>query len=85
MGGTRVIPGHGRISNEAEIVDYRDMVTIVRDRIRQLVNEGKTLAQVQAASPTLGFTKRYGADSGPWTTKMFVEAVFKSLTQEIKR
>ena len=83
--GTVVIPARGRICDQIDVADYRDMVTIVRDRIRQLVNEGKTLAQVQAASPTLGFTKRYGADSGPWTTKMFVEAVFKSLTQEIKR
>ncbi|MGB7220317.1 MAG: MBL fold metallo-hydrolase [Vicinamibacterales bacterium] len=83
--GTVVIPARGRICDQIDVADYRDMVTVVRDRIRELIKEGKTLAQVQAASPTAGFTKRYGTDSGPWTTKMFVEAVFTSLTQEGRR
>src|SRR5262249_49809492 len=54
-GGTRVIPGHGRICNEADVVEYRDMVTIVRDRIEALINKGNTLAQVKAARPTLDY------------------------------
>ena len=83
--GTVVIPARGRICDQIDIADYRDMVTIVRDRIRQLIKDGKNLTQVQAASPTAGFTRRYGTDSGPWTTKMFVEAVYKSLTQETKK
>lgn len=83
--GTVVVPARGRICDQIDVADYRDMVTIVRDRIRQLVKEGKTLAEVQAASPTQGFTRRYGSDSGPWTTQMFVEAVHKSLTREIAR
>jgi cyclase len=80
--GTLVIPGHGRICDQLDVVEYRDMVTIVRDRIRDLIKEGKTLDQIQATSPTRGYTRRYGSDSGPWTTKMFVEAVYKSLTRE---
>ena len=79
-GGTRVIPGHGRICEQAEIVEYRDMLTIIRDTIQHLIGKGLTLAQVKAANPTQGFRGRYGADSGPWTTDMFVEAVYKNLT-----
>jgi glyoxylase-like metal-dependent hydrolase (beta-lactamase superfamily II) len=79
--GTVVIPARGRVCDQIDLSDYRDMVTIVRDRIQQLIKDGRTLAQIQAGSPTQGFTRRYGADTGPWTTKMFVEAVYKSLTE----
>ena len=59
MGGTRVIPGHGRICNESEVVDYRDMVTIIRDRVRDAVKKKMTLAQVLAAHPTLEYDGLY--------------------------
>ena len=81
MGGTRVIPGHGRISNEADLVDYRDMLTIIRDRIRDAVGKGMTLEQVKAARPTSDYDPRYGATAGPWTTDMFVEAVYRTVGQ----
>jgi hypothetical protein len=55
------------------------MVTIVRDRIQSLISKGRTLEQVKAANPTQGFRSRYGSDTGPWTTDMFVEAVYRSL------
>jgi glyoxylase-like metal-dependent hydrolase (beta-lactamase superfamily II) len=79
MGGTRVIPGHGRICNEADVVEYRDMVTIIRDRVQALVRKGQTLEQVQAARPTYEYDPMYGS-SGTWTPVMFVEAVYRSLT-----
>lgn len=79
-GGTLVVPGHGRVSQQAELVEYRDMVTVVRDRIQDMINQNMTLAQIQKASPAKGWVRRFGADSGSWTTSMFVEAVFKSLT-----
>lgn len=78
-GGTRVIPGHGRISEEAELVEYRDMLTIVRDRVRDMMGRGLTLAEIGGANPTQGFRARYGSDTGPWTTAMFVEAVYQTL------
>ena len=78
-GGTVVIPGHGYVSDEHEVVEYRDMVTIVRDRVRALIRNGATLNQVKAARPTADYDTRYGAVSGPWTTDMFVEAVYRSL------
>jgi cyclase len=78
------VPGHGYVSDEHEVVEYRDMVVIVRDRIRALVNSGATLAQVKAARPTADYDTRYGATTGPWTTDMFVEAVFRSLNDSRK-
>jgi cyclase len=78
--GTLVVPGHGRICDQADVVEYRDMVAIVSARIRALIKEGKTLEEVKAAVPAAGYVRRYGHDSGPWTTNMFVEAVYKSLT-----
>jgi cyclase len=78
-GGTYVIPGHGRLCDEFDVLEYRDMVTIVRDRIQAMIKKDMTLEQVQAARPTLDYDPRYGAASGPWTTAMFVEAAYKSL------
>jgi cyclase len=77
-----VIPGHGRLCDQLDVAEYRDMVVIIRDRVRALLKQGKTLEQVKAASPTQGYDRRYGADSGPWTTSMFVEAVYTSLARE---
>lgn len=77
-GGTYVIPGHGRLCDEADVVEYRDMVTIIRDRIQDMVKKGMTLEQVKAAKPTQDYDPLYGTTSGPWTTDMFVEAAYKS-------
>jgi glyoxylase-like metal-dependent hydrolase (beta-lactamase superfamily II) len=79
-GGTMVIPGHGRICDEADVVDYRDMVTIIRDRIQKMVKDGMTLDRVKAARPTRDYDGRYGATAGNWTTDMFVEAVYRTLS-----
>ena len=78
-GGTLVVPGHGRIADHAEVVYYRDMTTIVRDRVEDMVKKGMTLAQVKAARPSREYDARYGKQTGPWTTDMFVEAVYQSL------
>jgi glyoxylase-like metal-dependent hydrolase (beta-lactamase superfamily II) len=76
-GGTYVIPGHGRVCDEAELLDYRDMVVIVRDRIRTLESQGKTLEQVLATKPALDYDGRYDNPRGPWTSAMFVEAIYR--------
>jgi len=75
-GGTYVIPGHGRISDEADVLEFRDMVVIIRDRIQDLVKKGMTLDQVKAARPALDYEGRYGAESGA----KFIEAVYKLLS-----
>ena len=78
-GGTMVIPGHGRLSDEQDVIEYRDMVTIVRDRIREYVKRGMTLEQVKARTPTLDFDPRYGSDTGFWTTSQFIEVIYKQM------
>ena len=80
-GGTRIVPGHGRICDEFEVVEYRDMVTIVRDRVQAMIRKGMTLDQIRAARPTLDFDPRYGSQTGPGTTTTaaFVEAVYNNL------
>jgi hypothetical protein len=74
-----VIPAHGRVGDNADVAYYRDMVTIVRDRIQAMMKKGMTLEQVKAARPTEDWDPRLGKTTGPWTTDMFVEAVYKSL------
>ncbi len=81
-GGTMVIPGHGHLCDAADVAYYRDMVTIIRDRIQALIKKDMTLEQVKAAHPTLDYDGIYGATSGPWTTEMFIEAVYRSLSQK---
>lgn len=81
-GGTFIVPGHGRISDEFDLVEYRDMVTIIRDRIQSMIERGMSLEQVQASRPTRDYDPRYGADSGSWTTDMFVEATYRSLRRD---
>jgi len=78
-GGTYVIPGHGRVGDEADVLTFRDMLVIVRARIAELVKQGRTLAQVQAARPALDYDLRYGNDNGEWTTADFVEAIYADL------
>jgi len=78
-GGTWAIPGHGRISDEADVVSYRDMVLFVRDRVAHMMDEGMPLRQILAAKPSLDYDVRYHDDRLPWTTDMFIEAVYRSL------
>ena len=80
-GGTMVIPGHGHLCDEADVSDYRDMATIVRDRVQDLVNKKRTLAEVKAANLTFDFDGVYATPS--YTGEMFVEAVYRSLTQVV--
>jgi cyclase len=80
-GGTYIVPGHGHICDESEVLEYRDMVVIIKDRIEEMVKRRMTLEQVKAAKPTLDYDLHYGADTGPWTTAMFIEAVYKDVSK----
>ena len=75
-GGTMIIPGRGRLADEYDLSEYRDMLTIIRDRVRAMKTAGASLDQVKAARLTTDYDTRFGATSGPWTTDMFVEAVY---------
>lgn len=80
--GTIVIPGHGRVCDQLDVVEYRDMVSIIRDRVQEGIKARMTLDQIKAAAPARGYTRRYGSDSGPWTTNQFIEAVYQSLARD---
>jgi glyoxylase-like metal-dependent hydrolase (beta-lactamase superfamily II) len=82
IGGTRIIPGHGRISNESDVVEYRDAVTIIRDRVRLLAKQGKTLEQVREAGVSKEYDGLYGAVNGPWTTADFLAAVYDEVNSK---
>jgi hypothetical protein len=76
-GGTMVIPGHGRICDEADVMEYRDMLTVIRDRVRAMVKKGSTAAQVVASRPTMDYDGLY--DITRPSADAFVETVYKSL------
>jgi cyclase len=78
-GGTMVVPGHGRLSDGADLAYYRDMLTIIRDRAQALIKQGKTLEQVKAAKITADYDPRWGVNNNFWSTERFVEAVYKTL------
>jgi glyoxylase-like metal-dependent hydrolase (beta-lactamase superfamily II) len=77
-GGTLVIPGHGRLCDFGDVLNYREMVTIIRDRVQDMIKKGMTLEQVKAAKPTLDYDPLYGSSTF-WTTDRFVEAVYRTL------
>jgi len=77
-GGTMVVPGHGRLCDSADVAYYRDMVTIIRDRIQDMIKRDLTLDQVKASKPTLDYDPRYGSSD------RFIEAVYRSLSQPKK-
>jgi glyoxylase-like metal-dependent hydrolase (beta-lactamase superfamily II) len=79
QGGTRVIPGHGRVMNEVDVADYRDMCTIIRDRVKLAVERKMTLAELRAQQPTLDYDGLYSTPA--WTGEMFVEAIYKELAK----
>ena len=78
-GGTMIVPGSGRLCDEADVAYYRDMVTIIRDRVQDMIQRGMTLDQVKAAKPTADYDPRFGITSGRYTTDSFVEAVYRGL------
>ena len=79
IGGTHIIPGHGWLCTESDVVEARDMATIVRDRVQHLVSKGATLEQVKATKPLADYDPVYGTTTGPWTTDRFLEAVYTDL------
>lgn len=79
---TLLVPGHGRVYDKLDLLEYRDAMTVVRDRVADLIKEGKNLQQVKAANPTLGYRSEYGTDRGDWTTDKFVETIFAELSRK---
>lgn len=84
-GGTLVVSGHGRVSDEADVVEYRDMLTIVRERVAHFVKQGMTLEQIRKAQPGIDFDSRYGAPSGPASPSEFIGIVYRGVVDAAKR
>jgi glyoxylase-like metal-dependent hydrolase (beta-lactamase superfamily II) len=80
QGGTMVVPNRGRIYDEGDVAEYRDMVTIIRDRVRDAIGKGLTLEQVRAARLTRDYDGRYGAAAGPASADAFIATVYRSLS-----
>ncbi len=80
--GTIVVPGHGRLCDQYDVIEYRDMVVVIRDRVRELIKAGRSLAEVKAAQPAKGYVGRYGNLTGAGTTDRFIEAVYQGLVKE---
>jgi glyoxylase-like metal-dependent hydrolase (beta-lactamase superfamily II) len=80
-GGTMIVPGHGRLADTADLAYYRDMVTIMRDRVRELRRRGLAIEQIQRAGVSRDYDGRFGRDQA-WPPAKFVEAVFQSLPPE---
>jgi glyoxylase-like metal-dependent hydrolase (beta-lactamase superfamily II) len=79
---TLIIPGHGRLSDEVDVLDFRNMLVIIRDRVQVWVERGMTLEEIIAARPALGWQARYGSETGPRTTRRFIEAIYAEVTAE---
>lgn len=79
-GGTLVIPGHGRLGDETDVANYRDMATIIRDRIQALVDAGSTLEQVLDAQPTRDYDALYAGNPDSWTGAQLTEAIYRDLS-----
>ena len=75
-GGTFVIPGHGRVGDQHDVLEYHDMLVIIRDRVRAAAKNGMTVEQIKAMKPTLDYDARWAPRSGPWTTDRFIEAIY---------
>ena len=78
QGGTMIIPGHGRLSDVADVANYRNMMSIIRDRIQDMIQKGMTLEEVKAADPTMDYDGRYGSNAE--TRDIFLTAVYESLS-----
>jgi len=80
-GGTLVIPGHGRLSGLGDVLDYREMVIVIHDRLRAMIDAGMSLEQVKAAQPSFDYDPVYGSTDGFWTTERFIEVAYQSLSE----
>ena len=81
--GTYVVPGHGRIGDEIDVVEYRNMVYIVMQRIEALIDDGMSLRQIISARPTLDYDTEFGGFRGGPSSEEFITAIHTSLTTEM--
>lgn len=76
-GGTLIVPGHGRLCDQADVVLYKNMLTVIRNTVQFYKNQGKSLDEVLALKLTEGYDQRWG--NGPSSPRDFVTAVYQTL------
>ena len=74
-----VVPGQGRLYDEGDVTEYREMATLIRYRVADAIKKGRSLEQVKAARMTRDYDARYATPTGPTSTAAFTEAVDLSL------
>lgn len=74
---TKIVPGHGPVVGRAEVLANRDMILAVRDRVAQLIAQGKTQDEVLAANPTAEYDAR--VPNSKETTQRFVTQLYAEL------
>ena len=84
-GGTLVIPNQGRLYDEGDVAEYRDMLTIIRDRVQDAIGKGQTLEQIRAVGIARDYDGRYGAAAGPATPAAFLDTLYRSLNAPVAR
>lgn len=70
---TKIIPGHGPLASKADLAAYGDMLSTIRDRVEALIEEGKSLEEIQEAAPTASFDEAWASDfTGPESITRYV-------------
>ena len=82
QGGTRIVPAHGRIGNQSDVVEYRDMITIVRDRVRDARKAGLTVDRIQELDVTREYEGVYATPA--YRGAVFVAAIFDDLGRGLR-
>ena len=76
---TKIVPGHGPLTNKAQLAEYRAMLVEVRDRMAKLIAEGKSLDDIYAAKPFADLDATVGGGEGP--AKNYIRALYANLKQ----
>jgi len=84
QGGTLVVPVRGRPYDEGDVAEYRDTITIIRDRLEDAIKKGRTLAQIKADRLSRDYDRRYGGEPGPGSSDRFLDAAYESLSRRRK-
>lgn len=79
--GTKIIPGHGQISNVAEVRAFRDMLLVIRDRIKESFDAGMTLEEAQAAGLTAEYDARWASESRIGSPAAMIEAAYEDFAR----
>ncbi len=73
---TIIIPGHGPVGDRSQVIEFRDMLVTVRDKVAALKKQGRSLDEAVAAKPTAAFDAKWGSLVPP---DLFTKVVYVTL------